>query len=173
MKKVLWLFVCLMTMAVSLTSCSSDEDEIILDSETINGEWYDAEKGVIYLFHNNVVELRDSNNPNYGIRYYFSLTDTQIIFKEVDTYDYSSTIEYYKNEIEKKKKNLETARGDTKSYYKELLLEYEDTLREYQRRQNNTYYYYGSIISKSLYDLVFVIDEITYSLHRTSKHSNF
>lgn len=171
MKRILWLIACLMTM-VMFSSCSKDEeDELTLDSNTIIGEWYDEENETIYFFVNGAVELRNTDGE---YRYNYTLTDTQIIFVEKDMTDYDTEIRYYEGRIYQINEILKTARGAIAKQLEEELKECERILKACKyAKTHNIYYYYADIISKSLYDLVFKIDDKIYKLHRTSKHSNF
>jgi hypothetical protein len=80
MKKVLWLIVCLITMA-AFSGCTTNDYTLELDDNTIVGEWIDIDYGTRYFFYNGIVE-----NITDGIRCEYKLQQDRIIFIETDDY---------------------------------------------------------------------------------------
>lgn len=173
MKKVLWLIVCLMTM-VALASCSSDDkDEIFTENYSyLNGEWFDAERGLTFIIHNGWVEVRDFNGgiavaAGNSSRIQFEIENDTIIFYAIDTNDYSKDIEYYQKKIGEIRKELETARGSRRQYLIDELNKYISCLREAKSyQQSGGCYYYGKIYKITPTEFEFGVSGKRYNLKR-------
>lgn len=177
MKKVLWLIVCLMTMVV-FSSCSKEDDDIdklSLNSWTIDGEWYDEEKDMTFFFCNGFAKINGIYYISEPlIEFYLNFENNEIVFTFTDTQDYSAEIAYYEEMVAGIQQELQTARGDRRQQLIDMLNEYMSNVREMQSyQQNRKFTIYGKILSMSLNDFVFKVDDETYKLHRVSTHINF
>ena len=171
MKKILWLIVCLMTM-VTFTSCSSDDDEIVENYSYLNGEWFDAERGLTFIIYNGWVEVRNFNGSiavaaGNSSRIQFEIENDTIIFYAIDTNDYSKDIEYYEKKIDEIRKELETARGSRIQYLIDELNKYISCLREAKSyQQSGGCYYYGKIYKRTSTEFEFGVSGKRYNLKR-------
>lgn len=172
MKKFfLWLIVCLMTMVVSFSSCSPDDDATE-DYSYLNGEWLDLEKGLTFIIYNGWVEAIDANGRviasagNYS-RVRFEIENSTIIFYAVDTNDYSKDIEFYEKKIDEIRKELETARGGRRQLLIDELNKYVSCLREAKSyQQNGSCHYYGKIYKSTSTEFEFDVSGKRYNLKR-------
>jgi hypothetical protein len=197
MKKVLWLIVCLMTMVV-FTNCSKDDDDI-LDSKSIVGEWYDYQEQQDFQFAiGNLYIYKDGKSYNYyssGAYMFdadisYQLTSSQLILTYKIKRDFSKEINEIQNEINSILAtwytNIEIQVAQTVqrnqlteeqalALRQQALSQYETTLSTLQNNLDclkelcQPHYVYYDIISSSYNELKLRCNDKVFTLHRFSK----
>ena len=153
MKKVLWLIVCLMTITMTFSSCSKDDEQKEEESINISGAWTDANEYLFCYFCDGTGDIvSDSHKRTSNFKVEYSIKGNEIVFRKVTDASkrYDEDIKRYERLIKSLQYNLKTAKGKVRIALIDKLNDYIhklDIAKEAQEKIN-MYSYSKAIITK-------------------------
>lgn len=149
MKRLIWLIVCLMTITMTFSSCSKDDEQKEEESVNISGAWADAEEHLFCYFCDgtgDIIILNNKKTSTYQVEY--SIKGNEIVFRKVTDASNDEDIKRYEGMIKKLQYNLKTANGKARITLINELNDYIHKLDIAKKIQEKSNAYSKAIITK-------------------------
>jgi len=151
MKRLIWLIVCLMTITMTFSSCSKDDEQKEEESVNISGAWADAEEHLFCYFCDGTGDIvRDNHKRTSAYKVEYSIKGNEIVFRKVtDTSKRNDEdIKRYEGLIKNLQYNLKTANGKARITLIDELNDYIHKLDIAKEIQEKSNVYSKAIITK-------------------------
>jgi len=110
MKRLVWLIVCLMTITMTFSSCSKDDEQKEEESVNISGTWADENNQLFYYFWDGILDIKNAETGTLQMRYQYSVNGNDM-FWSLPTIRKEKKTEIEKKRIKEIEEELKNARG--------------------------------------------------------------